>query len=36
MYTDQSHIAAAITEESIPLWEKHTRDYVDYEMKQAA
>jgi hypothetical protein len=29
MYTDHSHIAAAITEESIPLWEQHTRDYVN-------
>ena len=33
MYTDRSHIAAAITEESIPLWEQHTRDYVN-DMKQ--
>ena len=28
MYTDQSHLSPAITEESIPLWEQHTRDYV--------
>ena len=29
MYTDVSHISAAITEESIPLWEEHTAGYVD-------
>ena len=28
MYTDRSHLSAAITDESIPLWEQHTRDYV--------
>lgn len=30
MYTDSSHIAAAITAQSLPLWEQHTREYADY------
>ena len=28
MYTDDSHSNVRLTEESIRLWERHTREYV--------
>jgi hypothetical protein len=29
MYADQAHTGVRLTEESIPLWERHTRAYVE-------